>query len=259
MRFPCADRQSPGRRTAAEAGVALRRAVRGLLRRADVLRVEGRARAGHGGALRRRRRRAVGRLCPASRRALGTAGAHRARPGHTRRRLARPGPAALGQGGALAASPRRRPRSGLRAASMPTACSNRTRRGGSIPSDFRRAVNGHDAVRLVPRRVPGVRLERSARPLDVRRRPHLHDRRRADQGRSHEHGGLARSAGAAARSQAARIRRPRAGLAQAEGRAEQVPAPPRARAARARARSSNARRAALPPRSENGCADRWRR
>ena len=81
LRVPRADRQPAGRGAAAEAGLALRRAVRRLLGRADLLRVEGGARARHGGALGRRRRRALGRLRPAPRRALGAA-----------RRAARSGP-----------------------------------------------------------------------------------------------------------------------------------------------------------------------
>ena len=46
-------------------------------------------------------------------------------------------------------------------------------------------------------------------PRALHRRPHLHDRRRAGEGGSHEHGGVARSARAAARSQAAGVRRTR--------------------------------------------------
>ena len=122
------------------------------------------------------------------------------------------------------------------------------------------AVNGYDAFAAVPRRLP--RAARSSDPLDrvdVRRRADLHDRRRADEGRSHEHGGLARGARAAARSQAARVRGARAGVAEAEGRPEQVPAAPGARASACRARSSSARRAASPRRSASGCAARSRR
>ena len=94
------------RRPAAEAGVALRRAVRRFVGGADLLRVQGGARARHGRALGRRRRRALGRLRAAPRRALGTA-----------RRAARSAgaaalagwlgqrAAAVGQGRALAAAP----------------------------------------------------------------------------------------------------------------------------------------------------------
>ena len=54
------------RRSPAEAGVALRRAVRRFVGGADLLRVEGGARARHGRALGRRRRRAVGRATRAT-------------------------------------------------------------------------------------------------------------------------------------------------------------------------------------------------
>ena len=59
-------------RAAAEAGLALRRAVRRLVGGADLLRLGGGARARDRGAVGRRRRRAVGRLRAPPRRAVGT-------------------------------------------------------------------------------------------------------------------------------------------------------------------------------------------
>ena len=81
LRVPPAHRHARHRVAAAEAGVALRRAVRRLVGRADLLRLEGGARAGDGRAVGRRRRRAVGRLRAAPRRALGAERAHGAGPG----------------------------------------------------------------------------------------------------------------------------------------------------------------------------------
>ena len=156
---------SPQRRgAAAEAGVALRRAVRRLLGRADLLRVEGGARAGHGGALGRRRRRALGRLRAAPRRALGAA-----------RRAARSGPAAraagwLGQALPLSVKGARSLRHLARESrirptrsSTPTACSSRTRRARLYSGDFRRRGQRPRPVRHIPRRVSRLPLERSAR------------------------------------------------------------------------------------------------
>ena len=80
--FHTADRHARRRCAAAQAGVALRRAVRRFVRGADLLRLAGGARAGHGRAVGRRRRRALGRLHTAPRRALGTARAPDARPDH---------------------------------------------------------------------------------------------------------------------------------------------------------------------------------
>ena len=84
LRVPRAHRQPARRGAAAQAGVALRRTVRGLVSGADLLRVEGGAAARHRRALGRRRRRVVGRLHAASRRAVGTAHARRARAGASR-------------------------------------------------------------------------------------------------------------------------------------------------------------------------------
>ena len=97
------------RDAAAEAGLALRRAVRGFLRGADLLRVESGARARHGRACRATAATNSGRAIARhrvehweqrARTALGS--------GTRRRRLARPRAAAVGQGCSRPASPRRR-------------------------------------------------------------------------------------------------------------------------------------------------------
>ena len=106
LRVPSARRQSPGGRPAAEAGVALRRAVRGLLGRSDLLRLEGRARARDRRAVGGWRGRALGRIRPAPRRADRTARPRGARLGDTAGRLDRPGAAAVGQRRAVAAASR---------------------------------------------------------------------------------------------------------------------------------------------------------
>ena len=159
LRVPRADRQPASRGAAAEAGVALRRAVRRLLGRADLLRVEGGARARHGGALGRRRRRALGRLRPAPRRALGAA-RRAARSGRPRvaGRLARPGAAALGQRGAVAAPPRAESRSGLRAqARLRHVRAGREERS-SIPATSADRSAAADRARQLPRRLPRLRV-----------------------------------------------------------------------------------------------------
>ena len=175
LRVPRADGASPQRRgAAAEARVALRRAVRGLLGRADLLRVEGGAPARHGGAVGRRRRRAVGRLHAPPRRALGTARARRARVGGAA------SPDWLGQALPLSVKGARSlrhlaldARPGLRAQTRLRACSNRTPRASST-----RATSAAGVQRLRRARdVSATRItpapRRSARPLDVRRRRRL--------------------------------------------------------------------------------------
>ena len=114
LRVPPARGQSPGGRPVAEAGVALRRAVRGLLGRADVLRLEGRARARDRRAVGGWRRRALGGIRPAPRRADRTARPRGARLRGTAGRLDRPGAAAVGQGRAVAAASRVGSRAGVR-------------------------------------------------------------------------------------------------------------------------------------------------
>ena len=96
LRFARDDRSSRRRGAAAEAGLALRRAVRRLVSGSDLLRLSGGARTGHRRALRRRRRRALGRLRTASRGALGgesapLAGTIRRISCRTHRRLAATG------------------------------------------------------------------------------------------------------------------------------------------------------------------------
>ena len=110
------------------------------------------------------------------------------------------------KGRAVAAPPRGESRSGLRAqARLRHVRAGREERG-SIQATSAASVNGYDALATFRDAYHACGSQRSARSLDVRRRPDLHDRRRPDQGRSHEHGGLARGARAAARSQAARVR-----------------------------------------------------
>ena len=156
---------TPRRRgAAAEARLALRRAVRRLLGRADLLRLEGGARARDGRAVRRRRRRALGRLRPASRRALGAARARRARPGQ---RASPAGSASalplVGQGRALAAPPRRRPRSGLRAQARLRHV-RAGREGAALFGRLRRAGARRRSVRRLPRRLSRAAARRD--PLD---------------------------------------------------------------------------------------------
>jgi asparagine synthase (glutamine-hydrolysing) len=146
--------------------------------------------------------------------------------------------------------------------STPTACSSPAPRTGSTrrtsPADRRRR-----RVRQLPRGVARLRLARSHGPRALHRRADLHDRRRADEGGSDEHGGLARGAGAAARPQAPRVRRARADGAQAQERSDQVsaaagPRPPGApvdcRARQARVRSPCRRVAPGPARGHDARA-----
>ena len=246
-----------------EAGVALRRAVRRFVRRADLLRVEGRARARHGRALGRRRRRAVGGLRAPPRRAAGAAraraalgpaaarspaGSARVLPLSVEGRAIAPAPGAAARPRRYALKhaygmfePATRKRASTRATSPPPVARCR-----SASPRFR------DALRA-------LRVGRSARPRAVRRRQDLPARRHPHEGRPDEHGGVARSARAAARSQAARVRRARAGVAEAAGRPQQVPAAPAARAPRpardhrspeARLRGADRRVAARPARAD---------
>ena len=195
---------------AAEARVALRRAVRRLLGRADLLRLEGGARARHRRALGRRRRRALGRLRAAPRRAAGNSACARALGSASAAcRLDRPGAAALGQGRAVAAASRVGSRPGVRAQARLRHV-RAEREVAPLLSRLRatrcatpiRSRSFRDAYRE-------LRLARSARSRALRRRAHLPGRRHPDEGRPDEHGGLARGARAAARSQAARVRRAR--------------------------------------------------
>ena len=97
------DGGATGRRAAPAPGVALRRAVRRFLGGSDLLRLRGRPRARDRGALGRRRRRAVGRLPLAPRRAAGMAGARTARARRVRSGVAsRSSAAALGEGRPIA-------------------------------------------------------------------------------------------------------------------------------------------------------------
>ena len=163
------------RRSAAEARVALRRAVRRFVGRADLLRVEGGARARDGRAVGRRRRRAVGRLRAASRRAVGADGAALARAG---RRHASPGgsagrAAARREGRAVAAPPGAARRPTPARASTPTACSSRMRATRCTRATSRSAVRDADpfaGFRARLRRVPVDAIRSTARSTWTSRR-----------------------------------------------------------------------------------------
>jgi hypothetical protein len=86
----------------------------------------------------------------------------------------------------------------------------------------------------------------------------LSRRRHPDQGRQDEHGGVARSARAAARSQAAGVRRHVPDVAEAEERPSKYLLR-RCSSAASRSRSSIGRSTDSRRRSANGCAARWRR
>ena len=209
------DRPPGHRRPAAEAGLALRRAVRRFVGGADLLRVAGGARARHRGAVGRRRRRAVGRLYPAPGRALRNC---RRGDGWDRRRCGWPDDLAarlpLGVKGArslrhLGAAARRCVRAEARLRSVRVGA----RAARLYSPDFAASVRGADPFASFRARLRRLRVARPARPRALRRREDLSGRRHHDQGRPDEHGGVARSARAAARSQAARVRRDGADVA----------------------------------------------
>ena len=188
---------------------ALRRAVRGLLGHPDVVRLGARAAARHGGALRRRRRRAVRRL-----RSLPAASARRARstaaacPGcATAASLAWPLLPHGARGKNFLRHVGRDDRRPLPRLDRDLPARRAARR--SIRPDVRRPRCAAATPRRRWRAFRALRRAAARQPDDAVRLRDLPAGRRADQGRSHEHGALDRVARAAARQPGHRFRRHR--------------------------------------------------
>ena len=154
------------RRPAADARVALRRAVRRFLGGADLLRIGGGARARDRGAVRRRRRRALGRLRASSRRAMGSDGCAAGWAVQAARIAGRLGAAAaaVGEGRAIAAPPRADARRRLRPQARLSFIRGRRRGRRSMPPTSPSEVR--DADPFAGFRAAYARLHRRLTPLD---------------------------------------------------------------------------------------------
>ena len=102
-------------------------------------------------------------------------------------------------------------------------------RDGDVLGRFPGARGDRRSLRQLPDRIRGMPVAGSARPRAVRGRQDLPGRRHPHQGRQDEHGGVARSTGATARPQAARVRRDHPDITEIEGRTQQAPAAATAR------------------------------